>query len=116
LISPTTETQWTGERFKVVAEILKGSRSPFPTDVCSLVAPLKTGALYFFDPAEDHALELLPLIKMDSPPMSEATACYFYNRIQPDGVRYVSYHFAPEVERKYTPDEARAVLRDLLGR
>jgi hypothetical protein len=116
LILPTTETHWTAERFNVVAQILRGSRSPFRMDVCSLVAPLKAGVLYFLDPTEDHALELLPLIKMDSPPMSESTACYFYNRIQPDGVRYISYNYASEAERKYTPDEARAVLRDLFGR
>jgi hypothetical protein len=116
LILPTMETHWNGERFNVTAQILKDSRTPFETGVFSLVAPLKTGTLYFLDPTEDHALELLPLIKMDSPPMSEATACYFYNRIQPDGVRYVSYHYAAEAERKYTPNEAQAVLRDLLGR
>ena len=116
LILPTLEMHWNGERYNAVTQLLKGSRIPFPTDVCELVAPLKMGALYFFDPAEDHALELVPLVKMDSPPMSEPTACYFYNRIQSDGVRYVSYHYASEVERKYTPDEAQAVLRDLLGR
>jgi SAM-dependent methyltransferase len=116
LISPTMETQWTGERFKVTAHVLNGSRTPFPTEVFSLVAPLKTGVLYFVDPIEDRALELIPLIKIDSPPMSERTACYFYNRIQPDGVRYISYHYGPEIERKYTSDEARAILTDLLGR
>lgn len=116
LILPTMETHWNGERFNVTAQILKDSRTPFVTGVFSLVAPLKTGTLYFLDPTENHALELVPLIKMDSPPMSEATACYFYNRIQPDGVRYVSYHYAAEAERKYTPNEAQAVLRDLLGR
>ena len=100
----------------MTAQILKGSRTPFETGVCSLVDGLETGTLYFLDPTENHALELVPLIKMDSPPMSETTTCYFYNRIQPDGVRYISYHYATEAERKYTPNEARAVLRDLLGR
>ena len=95
-IYPTTETQWTGERFKVTAQVLKGSRTPTPTDLFSLVAPLKIGALYFFDPAEDQAFELIPLIKMDSPPVTDSTACYFYNRIQPDAVRYISYNYAPE--------------------
>ena len=47
---------------------------------------------------------------MDSPPETEASACYFYNRVQGDKIRFVSYHFEGETESiKLYEDTAQAL-------
>ena len=46
-----------------------------------------------------RALRLLPLVKVGPSPQSAKNACYFFNRLERDGARFVSYHFTdrPEV-------------------
>ena len=61
---------------------------------------MKRGYLYL--KAEDGrcALELIPLIRIMSSPESGPNACYFYNRQESAGIRFVSYHF--EIEASVT--------------
>jgi hypothetical protein len=40
-----------------------------------------------------------------STPESEEGACYFYNRVEKEGVRWVSYHFEGKADR-VEPDSA----------
>jgi len=56
---------------------------------------------------------LLPLfIVVPSPPSAE-NACYFYNRIGPDGTRFVSYHFEAQGEILDKFEDTSEVIKEL---
>jgi len=55
--------------------------------------------LYCYDVVTRRPLQLLHFVRMLSAPESEEVACYFYNRLENTGVRWVSYHFEKEAER-----------------
>ena len=44
------------------------------------------------------ALKLLPLLKIGPSLHSARNACYFFNRLDGIGARFVSYHFTDEPE------------------
>jgi hypothetical protein len=50
-------------------------------------------------------LQLLHFVRMLPAPDTEEIACYFFNRLEKNGVRWVSYHFEKDAER-VTPDAA----------
>ena len=61
---------------------------------------------------EEKSLELLPLIKVKQ----DVNACYFYNRIENNNVRFISYHFEPEPEiHEDTFQDTAKVITDLLA-
>ena len=64
----------------------------------SLSHPLEDGNLYLVSEDGRTALRLLPLVRVMPSPATAENACYFYNRQQPNGVRFVSYHFEQEAE------------------
>jgi hypothetical protein len=43
-------------------------------------------------------------------PTTEQNACYFYNRVERDGVRWISYHFENESEIVKPDDEVLQAL------
>ena len=97
LVRPRT-AQFLGEIFDYEVDLLIGSKSPFKIREMELLDPLKNNTLYLIDSAEQRALELLPLFKVVASPPSAENACYFYNRIDPNGTRLVSYHFEEQEE------------------
>jgi hypothetical protein len=54
--------------------------------------------LYIVNRDQGSALKLLPLVQMGPLPQSAQNACYFFNRTEGDGARFVSYHFADKPE------------------
>ena len=80
-----------------VARLL-GPRTPFEIVQRDTSTPLETGALYLLSSYEARGLRLLPLVKIMPAPKTEQNACYFYNRRQKGGVRFISYHFDREAE------------------
>jgi hypothetical protein len=56
------------------------------------------GALYFHESGETLALRLAPLVTIARGPEAVEDACYFYDRVEGDNVRWVSYHFADRAE------------------
>jgi len=80
-----------------VARLL-GPRTPFEIVQRDTSIPLEAGALYLLSAFEARGLRLLPLVKVMPAPRTEQNACYFYNRVQKGGVRFVSYHFDKEAE------------------
>lgn len=54
--------------------------------------------LYLKTQDERSALALLPLIKVMPSPRFAENACYFYNRQEGEGVRFVSYHFEKDAD------------------
>jgi RNA-directed DNA polymerase len=98
LISPVNSSYHAGYHdFRV--NLLMGSRTPFSKEQHRFEHPLDRARLYFSDPDEQQALELLPFVKILPSPATEPNGCYFYNRQESQGrIRFVSYHFEAEAE------------------
>jgi hypothetical protein len=49
-------------------------------------------------------------VQVGSSPQSAKNACYFFNRLERDGARFISYHFAekPELTSQF-PDAAETI-------
>jgi hypothetical protein len=82
-----------GELHRVHVELLMGRDAVFrQTDVES-IEPMISGKLYMVDADVRRPLPLLPFFSMMAPPTIEENACYFFNRIESGGERWVSYHY-----------------------
>lgn len=44
-------------------------------------------------------------------PSSTKNACYFFNRVEKDGLRFVSYHFVDQPELKDQSDDTLGAIR-----
>ena len=86
-----------GEVFEGVAEELMDAAVPFREISIKVTKPLVSGSLYLHERESRGALEVLPLVQMRAGPPSP-TACYFYNRLDADGARFVSFHQVADAE------------------
>jgi hypothetical protein len=84
--------------FQINAHSLMGTRTPFESTELFTSAPLEADRLYMVGQEERSALKLLPFLKIKASPESAQNACYFYNRKQKDGLRFISYHFDVQAE------------------
>ena len=78
--------------------ILKGSNSEFIKEARAMSTWLDVDSLYIINGNQSSALKLLPLIRVGASPGTAKNACYFFNRIEREGARFVSYHFADQPE------------------
>jgi hypothetical protein len=115
LLLPTDRSEWTGQHHEVFVYLVQGPNTPFLKEKRRLREPLKRNTLYLLDKDRDQAIELLPLLKISNAPKEAANACYFYNRKQSDGVRYVSYHFEKEADITISPEETERLFGELFG-
>ena len=92
---------------------IMGSRTPFRSITAELVESMEDGHLHVKSPNEQRALKLLPLIKVMPSPRTEENACYFYNRKQDGGIRFLSYHFELDSEVVQEFADAAEALREL---
>jgi hypothetical protein len=88
-----------------------GSNNEFIKQSRSMTACLDVDHLYLSNKETGRALRLLPLVKLGPSPESANNACYFFNRVEPDGARFVSYHFTGEPELKGRFEEATETIR-----
>jgi len=95
--------------FDLTATILKGPNSAFRKKQIQLTQALDAGRLYLLNDGNLRALELAPFVRVLAGQTGQ-DACYFCNRLEGAGVRWVSYHFHAEPEL-VLPDED---LHDLL--
>ena len=58
-------------------------------------------------------LEVLPFFKLKSIPEVEKKSCYFYNRIDENGIRWISYHYKDLSEKQDEDPDLRKVLAEL---
>jgi len=84
--------------FDTNIHLLVGPRTPFVSTSFQTSEPLETGQLHLIGQEEHRALKLLPFVKVMESPKSAQNACYFYNRKDKDGFKYISYHFEGEPE------------------
>jgi len=96
--------------FQYKATSLMGTRTMFRTVTVETSLPMEADRIYLLDMSSRTPLEVVPFFRMMPGPKTEETACYFYNRVVKDGVRWVSYHFEQEAE-VVKPDK---VLLDLI--
>ncbi len=78
--------------------ILQGSNSPFLKESREMSTWLDVARLYIINGNQRNALELLPLIQFSASPKTAMNACYFFNRIEQNGARFVSYHYTGQPE------------------
>ncbi len=74
---------------------------------------LDVDGLYIVNGQQNDALKLLPLIQVCASPESAKNACYFFNRTQKEGLRFISYHYAGRPELSGRFPEATDVIRFL---
>lgn len=93
--------------------ILKGSNSEFLKETRVLGTPLDVERLYILAEGNTTALKLLPLVHIGATPSSARNACYFFNRLERSGVRFVSYHYVDLPELTEAFEEAKATIQFL---
>jgi hypothetical protein len=96
--------------FENEVAILMGSNSEFLQETRAMPMWLDVERLYLVRRDAGTALQLLPLVQVGPSPSSAKNACYFFNRIEKDGLRYVSYHYLDQPERKCPIEDAREVM------
>jgi len=101
--------------FENEVAVLTGSNSEFLKETRRMLTLLDADHLYLSKKGSDKALKLLPLIQVGSSPSSAKNACYFYNRADKDGLRFISYHFVDQPERIMSANtDMSSLLRNLL--
>jgi hypothetical protein len=93
--------------------ILRGSNSEFLKESRSMSTWLDVDSLYIISGQQSGALKLLPLIQVSASPGTAKNACYFFNRTEREGARFVSYHFAGQPELSGQFQEATDAIRFL---
>jgi hypothetical protein len=97
--------------FENEVAILMGSNSEFLKENRSMSMWLDVEQLYISRKEGGNALRLLPLVRVGPSPQSAKNACYFFNRLERDGVRFVSYHFTDKPELKDQSVEATEAVK-----
>ena len=75
--------------------------------------PLDTGRPYPLNMGNMRALKLVPLIRVIAGLKTGEDAVYFYNRLVPDGVRWIFYHSPAEPELILVDRGVNEFLSDL---
>ena len=76
----------------------------------------KTERTLYLDVGNSVPLELLPFFRMRSSPTGADNACYFFNRVEKEGIRWVSYYLEAKPEEVVPDDALVKVLGDLQPR
>jgi hypothetical protein len=72
-------------------EVAIGPNAPFLQRQMTLSSPMMKGRLYLAATGAERALPLAQLVVLRPTPGANQYTCYFYNRLEPNGVRLVSY-------------------------
>lgn len=91
--------------------VLVGSNSEFLKESRLMSSWLDVARLYLASRDSRRALLLLPLIQVGPSPASAKSACYFFNRVEKDGARFISYHFAEQPELNDQSVDTSAAIR-----
>lgn len=114
LVSPVRTRASAGTIYSTV-NALVGSGMPFRQVRLVTTELLDDSFLYLVHGGGPSALQLLPLVSLMPSPSSANIACYFYNRLDGEQLRYVSYYFeeAPETTVAGSDVTTSAVLHAL---
>ena len=93
--------------------LLMGSNSEFLKKTREMSMWLDVERLYVSNKEANRALKLLPLIRIGPSPQSANNAFYFFNRMEHEAVRFISYHFSDQPELKDSFSDAAETIRFL---
>lgn len=102
-----------GGRFQNELTILVGSDPEFLKESRWMDSYLDVDRLYLVTREATHALLLLGLMQIGASPTSAKNACYFFNRLEKDCVRFISYHYVDQPELKNNSEDAREAIDSL---
>ena len=102
-----------GGVYSMSIERLVGSRRPFVKTNAELREMPEENRLYMLEVSASLLLRLNPLFTLKRSPESVEDACYFYDRIQDGGVRWISYHYEPLAEVVDPDTEVVALIEEL---
>lgn len=92
---------------------IMGSRQKFNESRCNTVVPLDSRKLYFGGKDSERHLELLPFVKLFVDVEMGINACYFYNRMNGNQVRWITYHHEPRPEMISIEDDLAQLIEFL---
>jgi len=99
--------------FENEISVLMGSNSEFLKETRAMSTYLVLEELYLSRKDAPGALRLLPLIEVGASPQSAKNACYFFNRVEKDGLRFIAYHFTEQPEHKTAFADASELMKFL---
>lgn len=94
----TGAAQYDGDLHHVDCDLLMGRDAIFRQIEVESIEPVVAKRLYLVDADKRRPLALLPFFRMMAPPTVSDNACYFFNRLESGGERWVSYHFEQQGE------------------
>jgi hypothetical protein len=92
--------------FENEVAILMGSNGEFLKETRPMASWLDVERLYLSRRDVGGALKLLPLVRLGPTPESAKSAFYFFNRLEKDGARFISYHYTDRPELRGQFDDA----------
>ncbi len=104
VLLPQEAKQSKGIFYYKAKNIMGTINTPFKTIEIETNTSLEDGALYFMDLSRRDPIKFISFIKMLPSPKTESNACYFYNRLEKDSVRWVSYQFDQQPEINQVDD------------
>lgn len=99
--------------FHYETRLIMGTNSSFMPKNFQLLKPMDDDSLYLIHNDSQRPLKILPFIRMSASPSSARNACYYYNRLDHDKVRFVSYHFDAESEKTEFDSEVMDLLEEI---
>ena len=112
LIRPGANTYTKGV-YHYTVEKLTGTRQAFIQEKVQTTTAMDSEELYLFDTASQHPLQLLHFFRMMPSPRTEEIACYFYNRLEKEGVRWVPYHFEKDSDVIFPDPSVLRLIREV---
>lgn len=109
LLSPES-SEYSEGIFYYQVKALRGTRTTFKKELVRTLYPMDKQELYLIHDNQLKPIKLLPFIRLMESPKTQQNACYFYNRLNKEGVRWVSYHFESEADVIRPDDEIMSTL------
>ena len=109
LLSPES-SEYSEGIYYYQTKALMGTRTIFKKESVKTLTPMDKQKLYLIHDNQLKPIELLPFIRLMESPKTQQNACYFYNRLNKEGVRWISYHFESEADIIRPDDELRSTL------
>ncbi|MEU8755314.1 N-6 DNA methylase [Streptomyces chartreusis] len=79
-------------------DLAMGPNTPFRQEQIPSNLALEEDGLYLLSREGGGALPLAPLVKLQPAAFGANSDCYYYNRLQSEGIRFVAYHEVAESE------------------
>ncbi len=94
--------------------VLQGSAIPFPEKTITIESQMESDQIYMINPEKPKPVLLLPLVKLMKGVNTGKETCYFYNRVQGNKCRFISYHNEDDPEIRIDKIELKSALDALM--